>query len=113
MCFHFRFNGPGLAAFYYVYPLILMGVLLLILRPLFSNVFGALKKGWLYIALLVDLGHQGASARRFVSNPSSNWNLLLILDLYENCNFITNVSLICSSVYNVKVFWSGGHTYVG
>lgn len=69
----------------------------------------ALKKGWLYVALLVDLGHQGTSTRRVVSIRSSNCNLLLILELYENCNFIRNVSIICSSV---KVFWSGGHTYL-
>lgn len=58
----------------------------------------------MYVALLIDLGHQGASTRRVVSIPSINCNLLLILDLYENCDFITNVSIICSSDITYKYF---------
>jgi len=65
---------------------------------------GVKEEGWLYVALLVDLGHQGASTRRVVSIPSTNCYLLLILDLCENCNFITNVSIICSSDITYKYF---------
>ena len=81
------------------------GSITLDLHPVFRNAIEALKKGWLYVALLVDLGHQGASTRRVESIPSTNCNLLLILDLYENCNFITNVSIICSSDTSILEWW--------